>query len=325
MSLLKSINTEVQEGLLDGIKSVLGGKKPEAAPAPAEAEPERKANARVSGVSNREKIVTELLETSDVRYIIYTTTGVLTKNYFTKTMVSLLADDEAVLKCAKLETGDKFSLVKLPQTFQLKNMLTPISSGVDTVIILDVPKVISDKLETASTSGDPAAAKAALEALFSIKNYVASLKIKETKAIAAKIDDVGSDRAAQAAEFDPAVMRNYPNKADWDAAKSEWFDENGAGKKEKDLQNKETEGEQAERSAAADKKLQVKSSDAKIKTSVLQSLINSKHAEQALTGISTNWGSLGKEELLSQLEKIQSDLPTSKLAEVISLLKSKKS
>lgn len=324
MSLLKSINTDIQEGAWDSLKSLVGGKKPEAAPA--EAEPQRTANARISGVSNREKIITELLETSDVRYIIYTTTGVLTKNYFTKTMLSLLTDDEAILNCAKLAPTKQFSLVKLPQTFQLKNMLSPISAGAnaDTVIILDVPKVISDKLETASKSGDPTAAKAALEALFSIKNYVVSLKIKETKAIAAKIDDAGSDRAAQAAEFDPAVIRNYPNKAEWDAAKAEWFDENGAGKKEKDLQNKEAEGEHAERSAAADKKLQVKSSDAKIRSSVLQSLINSKHAEQALTGINTNWGSLGQEELLSQLEKIQADLPTAKLAEVISLLKSKK-
>jgi len=232
LNLLRSVeNNPIYEGPFDGLKQTfkhLIGKTNSPEPAQAAAEPETITTANQS-MSHLESMITQLVETTDIRYVIFTRVGFLTTNYLKagggKGVIDHITDDNELLKVAKGEATEKFVLSKIGSTFKFSSLVVPTVSptgGADTAIILNIPRDLSDTLEKAIAASDAKAARETLIKMMSFKFYVMSLKLQEALKIRRTMDVDDLDKRLSA--FSPFFIRNFPNKIEWDGAKEEWAD-----------------------------------------------------------------------------------------------------
>jgi hypothetical protein len=330
--LLKSINAGDQlheKEFLQKLGNALGGKGFKSdetidanKKATSAASPDRaRADTAAQGVNELEKIIGEVVNTSDERYVLFTNTKFLQSAYLKagggKLVIDSVTTDEDLIKVAKHEAVKNFSLVKMSDSFKFSELLKTPNNSFDTAIILDIPKVIDDNLQKAANSSDPTAIRTALEAMMSFKYYVMSLKIPESKDIAAQMD-AEHEMRKQLAIFNPSIIRNYPHKSTWDAAKSEWYKTQGEGKDESEVEKAEKAADLKGRKD----KLAAPDPDMAIKKSVLNSLMTAANPKGAASGIYTNFKPTAttKAAVLSILDALFNEYGTPKIRGTIASL-----
>jgi hypothetical protein len=333
MNLLKSINAgeQLQEKeFLQKLGNALGGKgfksdetieagKKAVATA---ATPDRaRSDTAAQGVNDLEKIIGEVVNTSDERYVLFTNTKFLQSAYLKagggKLVIDSVTTDEDLAKVAKHEAVKNFALVKMEDSFKFSDLLKTPSQGFDTSIILDIPKVIDDNLQKAANSNDPKAIRTALEAMMSFKYYVLSLKIPESKDVAEQMD-AEHEMRKQLAIFNPSIIRNYPHKATWDSAKSEWYKTQGDGKEEADIEKSEKSAELQKRKTA----LSAPAPDAALKKSLLNALMTASDAKGAASGMATMYKGTKttKAAIIAALNSLYDDYETPKIRSTVATL-----
>lgn len=249
MSLLKSINTEIQEGTWDNLKALIGGNKPVVAPE----EPDRTAGSQIEGGSELADMASQIMEPRDVRYVMLTNLGGL-KLYLSqgggKRLIDSVKEDKDIVDIITQKDNVHFKLLKIAPDFKFGQLLGGKSNGMS--IILDIPKAIADKLENAASSSDAAAGREALNSMMSFKYYVGTLKIDAANGLSA--DAVGDAEELEKL-FNPSVLANYPRKAVWDAAKEEWYETRGEGKEDADVERRVRDAARAEKEKQSTEKL----------------------------------------------------------------------
>jgi hypothetical protein len=229
MSLIKSIeNGLVAEGPFNALKSLVTGSKS----AKDATTPDRATSDSMSETlsTNLNKIVDELLHTTDDRYVIFCTLGFVSKFYLKagggQGVIEQVKNDDVLKSISAFQARDAgFSLVKLDPKFQFTDLINSAGSSYNAAVILDIPKQLSDELEKAKSSGDTNKIRETLIKMMSHKYYVMTLNVPQAKKISADMDKHRSAFDEQVTIFNPAVIANYPVKNILDSAKLEWQDE----------------------------------------------------------------------------------------------------
>ena len=254
-----------------------------------------------SDTANITTIVSELVDvpSGEIRYVIHLPHGELTSKYLQQGGGQLIVN---ALEQGKLSTifdgTHKYQMSQLPDGAKLADI---IKTNLDRTVIINVPSAISKEIETGKSSGDENALKTALLKAMSHRYYVMSLNNTKAKNNVAAFD-AAQNIDEKVAAFDLGIIENYPVRQILSAARKEYSDAHGEGKKQSDLDKMKADKEHKDEV----ERLDPEGADAKkqLETAIPQ-IIKSDGAdiEKAASAFYSNFKTkFSKESVIKQLE-----------------------
>jgi hypothetical protein len=234
--LIKAINEADGPGFLDRVRGAVGGfKNPEPKAKPEEQGPER-ATPGDADTSALSTIVSEIMNPpeGESRFVIFLTHTNLVSFYLKQgggaALVDQLPDDELLAfatdpmsKSVKTKSGPR--IVQMPPGYSFDKLVTPRAAGVprEAAVQLNIPNALSGELKGAS--GKIELIRNVLKKMMSHRYYVCTIAPSRAKSLLVTSEmATAKDFDEQKKKFNPNCIENYPVKAEFIAAKNEWYE-----------------------------------------------------------------------------------------------------